>query len=45
MNKLSKELKPLGVPVLLSVQIDSVGVKDAEVLTGPAVVGLIFLCN
>ena len=44
-NKLSKELKPLGVPVLLSVQIDSVGVKDAEVLTGPAVVGLIFLCN
>jgi len=30
-NKLCKELKPLGVPVLLAVQIDSVGVDDAEV--------------
>jgi hypothetical protein len=30
-NKLSKELKALGVPVLLSVQIDSVGVGDADV--------------
>ncbi len=30
-NKLSKELKLLGVPVLLTVQIDSVGAGDAEV--------------
>ncbi|MBI3663569.1 MAG: hypothetical protein HY234_11050 [Acidobacteria bacterium] len=30
-NKLCKELRPLGVPVLLAVQIDSVGVDDAEV--------------
>ena len=30
-NKLCKELKPLGVPVLLAVQIDSMGVDDAEV--------------
>ncbi len=30
-NKLCKELKPLGVPVLLAVQIDSVGVDDADV--------------
>jgi hypothetical protein len=30
-NKLCKELKPLGVPVLLAVQIDSVGVDDSEV--------------
>jgi len=30
-NKLSKELEPLGVPVLLSVQIDSVGANDADV--------------
>ena len=30
-NKLCKELKPLGVPVLLAVQMDSVGVDDAEV--------------
>jgi hypothetical protein len=30
-NKFCKELKPLGVPVLLAVQIDSVGVDDADV--------------
>jgi hypothetical protein len=30
-NKLCKELQPLGVPVLLAVQIDSVGVDDADV--------------
>lgn len=30
-NKLCKELKPLGVPVLLAIQIDSVGVDDAGV--------------
>ena len=30
-NKLCKELKPLGVPVLLAVQMDSVGVDDADV--------------
>jgi hypothetical protein len=30
-NKLSKELEPLGVPVLLSIQIDSVGSGDGDV--------------
>ena len=30
-NKLCKELEPLGVPVLLSIQIDSVGAGDSDV--------------